>query len=76
MLREYCRNRCISKLIRHEFIVENGCPERLPWSQVQAFLQSIDRSDPFGRRDFTLLYLAAAYGLRNGELVRSDPRRH
>jgi integrase/recombinase XerD len=45
-------------------------PRALPWTQVQAFLQSIDRSDPFGRRDFTLLYLAAAYGLRNGELVR------
>ena len=39
------------------------------WAQVQAFIQSIDRSDPFGRRDFTLLYLAAAYGLRSCELV-------
>lgn len=45
-------------------------PRALPWSEIQAFLQSIDRSSPFGRRDFTLLYLAAAYGLRNGELVR------
>lgn len=45
-------------------------PRALPWSQVQAFLQSIDCSDPFGRRDFTLLYLGAAYGLRSGELVR------
>ena len=45
-------------------------PRALPWPQVQALLQSIDRSDLFGRRDFTLLYLAAAYGLRNGELVR------
>jgi site-specific recombinase XerD len=45
-------------------------PRALPWAQVQAFLQSIDRSHPFGRRDFTLLYLAVAYGLRNGELVR------
>ena len=44
-------------------------PRAWPWPHVQAFLQSIDRSDPFGRRDFTLLYLAAAYGLRNGELV-------
>ncbi len=45
-------------------------PRALPWTQVQTLLQSIDRSDPFGRRDFTILYLAAAYGLRNGELVR------
>lgn len=44
-------------------------PRALPWPQVQAFLQSIDRSEPFGRRDFTLLYLAAAYGLRSSELV-------
>lgn len=45
-------------------------PRALPWVQVQGLLQSIDRSEPFGRRDFTLLYLAAAYGLRSGELVR------
>lgn len=45
-------------------------PRALPWAQVRTFLQSIDRSDAFGRRDFTLLYLAAAFGLRSGELVR------
>ena len=45
-------------------------PRALPWPQIQALIQSIDRSDPIGRRDFTLLYLAAAYGLRSGELVR------
>jgi integrase/recombinase XerD len=45
-------------------------PRALAWPQVQALLRSIDRSEPFGRRDFTLLYLAAAYGLRSGELVR------
>jgi integrase/recombinase XerD len=44
-------------------------PRALPWAQVQALLQSIDRSKAYGRRDFTLLYLAAAYGLRSGELV-------
>src|SRR5258708_8026507 len=45
-------------------------PRAIPWSQVQALLCSIDRSEPHGLRDFTLLYLAAAYGLRSGELVR------
>lgn len=44
-------------------------PRALPWTQVQALLQSINRSDIFGLRDFTLLYLAAAYGLRSCELV-------
>lgn len=45
-------------------------PRALPWAQVQALIQSIDCSEPFGCRDFTLLYLGAAYGLRSGELVR------
>ena len=48
---------------------EEKLPRALPWTQIQALLQSIDRSQPFGHRDFTLLYLAAAYGLRSGELV-------
>ena len=45
-------------------------PRALPWARIQALIRSIDRSEPIGRRDFTLLYLAAAYGLRSGELVR------
>lgn len=45
-------------------------PRSLPWEQVVALLRSIDRSRPDGLRDFTLLYLAARYGLRSGELVR------
>lgn len=45
-------------------------PRSLPWEQVVALLRSIDRSRPDGLRDFTLLYLAAAYGLRSSELVR------
>jgi len=45
-------------------------PRALPWEQVQALLQSINRSEASGRRDFALLYLAAAYGLRSAELVR------
>ena len=45
-------------------------PRAWPWDQVQALLRSVDRSNPGGLRDFTLLYLAASYGLRSGELVR------
>lgn len=45
-------------------------PRALPWDQVVAFLRSINQSTSAGRRDFTLLYLAARYGLRCGELVR------
>jgi integrase len=36
---------------------------------VRALLYSIDRSTVQGLRDFSLLYLAAAYGLRSSELV-------
>jgi site-specific recombinase XerD len=45
-------------------------PRALPWGQVQGFLQSIDRSETLGKRDFAMLYLAAAYGLRSSELVK------
>jgi integrase/recombinase XerD len=45
-------------------------PRALPWEQVDALLRSIDQSTPGGLRDFTLLFLAARYGLRSGELVR------
>jgi integrase/recombinase XerD len=45
-------------------------PRALPWEQVRCLLRSIDRSTPQGGRDFTMMYLAAAYGLRGGELVR------
>jgi integrase/recombinase XerD len=45
-------------------------PRAIPWNQVEALLCSIDLSGSHGLRDFTLLYLAAAYGLRSSELVR------
>jgi integrase/recombinase XerD len=45
-------------------------PRAWPWDQVMALLRSVDRSNQTGLRDFTLLYLAANYGLRSGELVR------
>ena len=44
-------------------------PRALPQDQVEAILQSIDQSESPGQRDFALLYLSAAYGLRSGELV-------
>lgn len=44
-------------------------PKALPWSQIRALLRSIDRSSSRGLRDYTMLYLMAAYGLRCGEVV-------
>ena len=39
-------------------------PRVLPWSTVQAFLQSIDRNTAAGKRDYAIYSLIATYGLR------------
>jgi integrase/recombinase XerD len=44
-------------------------PRALAWGQVRALLRSVDQAGPNGLRDFTMLYLAAVYGLRCSELV-------
>ena len=44
-------------------------PRALPWDLVRAFLQSIDRSTPMGRRDYAMFLLIASYGLRSCEVV-------
>lgn len=45
-------------------------PVAWTWEQVRALLASVDRSTALGLRDFTILYLMAAYGLRSCEVVR------
>ena len=44
-------------------------PRALPWDTVQALLQSIDHTTPIGLRDYTILVLIAAYGLRVSEVA-------
>ena len=44
-------------------------PRALPWPTVQAFLAAIDRTTPLGRRDYTIFFLIATYGLRASEIV-------
>jgi hypothetical protein len=44
-------------------------PKSLPWPKVQELLRSIDCKRPHGLRDFTMLYLIAACGLRRSEVV-------
>ncbi|MBI4368906.1 MAG: site-specific integrase [Elusimicrobia bacterium] len=39
-------------------------PKYIPWPRVQAFLAGINRSVATGKRDYTVLVLLAAYGLR------------
>jgi site-specific recombinase XerD len=44
-------------------------PRALPWETVLAFLRSIDRSTPMGRRDYAMFLLVVTYGLRCCEVV-------
>lgn len=43
-------------------------PRALPWETVRAFLRSIDRTTPKGRRDYAMFLLVASYGLRASEV--------
>jgi integrase/recombinase XerD len=44
-------------------------PRALPWETVRAFLKSIQRTTPMGRRDYAMFLLIATYGLRASEVV-------
>ena len=44
-------------------------PRCLSWETIRDFLDSIDRSDATGIRDYTMLFLVATYGLRRCEVV-------
>lgn len=44
-------------------------PRSLPWGTVRALLRSIDQTTPHGRRDYTMFFLIATYGLRASEIV-------
>jgi len=45
-------------------------PKAWPWKEIAALLRSIDCSTEHGRRDHTMLFLMARYGLRSNEVVR------
>jgi len=48
---------------------EERVPHSLPWPELQKLFQTMDRTTPFGQRDFTILLLASSYGLRRSELA-------
>ena len=52
------------RVYRHEQL-----PRSLPWPTVTALLESINRRTTVGLRDYTMLLLIAAYGLRVSEIV-------
>ena len=48
---------------------EEQLPRALDWKIVSIFLQSIDRTTDYGKRDYAMLFLIATYGLRASEVV-------
>jgi site-specific recombinase XerD len=44
-------------------------PRSLPWATVRAFLNSVDRSTPLGKRDYAMFQLIVNYGLRASEVA-------
>jgi integrase/recombinase XerD len=44
-------------------------PCHLPWETVKQLLSSIDTTNPYGLRDYTMLFLVATYGFRTCEVV-------
>jgi integrase/recombinase XerD len=44
-------------------------PQAIPWPRLRELLRSIDRRELHGLRDYTMLLLMAAYGLRSSEVV-------
>jgi len=49
-----------------------GIPDYLPWDDVRRVIDSVEGSDPAGKRDRALLLLVATTGMRNGELRRLE----
>lgn len=47
----------------------SGIPRSISWDDVNRVLGSVDRRTPCGRRDYAILLLLAAYGLRGREVA-------
>lgn len=52
------------RVYRHEQL-----PRSLPWSTVQAFLDSINRDSAAGKRDYAIFLLMTTYGMRACDIV-------
>ena len=51
---------------------DTGVPKAIPAGDVQRLLDSCDRGDPAGIRDFAILMLVARLGLRSAEVARLE----
>ena len=51
---------------------DTGVPKAIPAGDVQRMLDSCDRGDPLGIRDYAMLMLVARLGLRSAEVARLE----
>jgi integrase/recombinase XerD len=51
---------------------DTGVPKAIPAGDVQRLLDSCDRGDPVGIRDYAILILVARLGLRSAEVARLE----
>ena len=51
---------------------DTGVPKAIPAADVQLLLDSCDRGDPLGIRDYAMLMLIARLGLRSAEVARLE----
>jgi site-specific recombinase XerD len=51
---------------------DTGVPKAIPADDVQRLLDSCDRKDPLGIRDYAILILVARLGLRSAEVARLE----
>jgi site-specific recombinase XerD len=51
---------------------DTGVPKAIPGGDVQRLLDSCDRGDPIGIRDYAILMLVARLGLRSAEVARLE----
>jgi integrase len=51
---------------------DTGIPKAIPATNVQRLLDSCDRTDPVGMRDFAMLMLVSRLGLRSIEVARLE----
>jgi integrase len=51
---------------------DTGVPKAIPAGDVQRLLDSCDRADPIGIRDYAILILVARLGLRSAEVARLE----
>jgi site-specific recombinase XerC len=51
---------------------DTGVPKAIPSGDVQRLLDSCDRGDPIGIRDYAILMLVARLGLRSAEVARLE----